>query len=44
MIQTFFYTNDDLNTIENTMNNELKKLNIWFNVNKLSLNVSKLNI
>ena len=36
-----FYTNDDLNTIENTMNNELKKLNTWFNVNKLSLNVSK---
>ena len=38
-----FYTGDDIYEICNILSNELKKLDIWFRVNKLSLNVSKTN-
>lgn len=36
-----FGSGKDLQILCNTISNELKKLAIWFNVNKLSLNVSK---
>ena len=35
----------DMNTfcLEKKVNNELKKLNLWLNVNRLSLNIAKTN-
>ena len=38
-----FYLNDDPDTLVNVVNEELSKLNTWFKINKLSLNVSKSN-
>ena len=38
-----FCLGDDLSVLVNTVNIELKKLESWFKVNKLSLNVSKSN-
>ena len=36
-----FKSGTDIVTLSEQMSNELRKLNVWFNVNKLSLNVSK---
>ncbi len=38
-----FYSDNDLNKVFNVLNDELKHLCIWFKVNKLSLNVGKIN-
>ena len=38
-----YYDSDDLINLEKTVNNELKKLSQWLNVNRLALNVSKTN-
>ena len=36
-----FYTSKSINTLYNTVNRELYKMNEWFQVNKLSLNLKK---
>ena len=36
-----FYSHQDINTLLNTINNELQKLNTWLAVNKLSLNTNE---
>ena len=38
------YDSNDLINLEKTVNNELKKLSQWLNVNRLALNVSKTNL
>ena len=38
-----FYSGKDVNNICHIMTEELRKINVWFKVNKLSLNVSKTN-
>ena len=38
-----FCLGDDPVALVNTVNNELKKLEAWFRVNRLSLNISKSN-
>ena len=38
-----YFVSDDLIKLENAVNKELKKLHLWLNVNRLSLNVSKTN-
>ena len=38
-----YFESNDLIKLENTVNKELKKLYLWLNVNRLSLNVSKTN-
>ena len=38
-----FYSHKDTKMLTNIINNELKKLEVWFSVNKLSLNVLKTN-
>ena len=38
-----FYSGNDLLNVCNTMSSELGKLNKWFQVNKLSLNIQKTN-
>ncbi len=38
-----FYTGKNIKDVSNTLNEELKHMNSWFKVNKLSLNVSKTN-
>ena len=38
-----FYSTRNIVDIACTVNNELEKLDIWFRVNKLSLNVNKTN-
>ena len=38
-----FYSNIDIDILYKQLNNELSRLYIWFNVNKLSLNISKTN-
>ena len=38
-----FFESSNLHEIEKTVNKELKKLNMWLNVNRLALNVSKTN-
>ena len=38
-----YFESDDLIKLENAVNKELKKLHLWLNVNRLSLNVSKTN-
>ena len=37
------YSDANVNNLNNVVNSELDKLNIWFIINKLSLNVSKTN-
>ena len=37
------YANDNLRTLELTVNNELEKVSEWLNANKLTLNVKKSN-
>ena len=36
-----FYSDDNLNVLNDIINQEMDKLQCWFEVNKLSLNVSK---
>ena len=44
MIYTnIYFESDSLTRVENIVNEELKKLNLWLNINRLSLNVSKTN-
>ena len=43
MTQIAFYTGTDFNNICNVITLELEHLNVWFALNKLSLNVSKTN-
>ena len=38
-----FYESSDLKLLEKTVNEELKKLSLWLNLNRLALNVSKTN-
>ena len=38
-----YFEADDMLKVEKVVNNELKKLYLWVNVNRLSLNVSKTN-
>ena len=38
-----YFDSHDLKEIEKTVNEELKKLTLWLNVNRLALNVSKTN-
>ena len=38
-----YFESNDLLKVENTVNKELKKLCLWLNVNRLSLNISKTN-
>ena len=38
-----YFDSNDLKIIEKTVNDELKKLTLWLNVNRLALNVSKTN-
>ena len=38
-----YFESDDLLKVEKIVNEELKKLNLWLNLNRLSLNVSKTN-
>ena len=38
-----FYSHRSLNTLINILNNELPKLSLWFQCNKLSLNIAKTN-
>ena len=38
-----FYSGKDVNNVCHIMTEELRKINVWFMVNKLSLNVSKTN-
>ena len=43
MIQIYLDQEKDINVLCKEVTEELKKLNLWFNANKLSLNVSKTN-
>ena len=38
-----YFESDNLLKVEKIVNEELKKLNLWLNLNRLSLNVSKTN-
>ena len=38
-----YFDSHDLKVIEKTVNDELKKLTLWLNINRLALNVSKTN-
>ena len=38
-----YYESKNLKEIEKTVNEELKKLSLWLNINRLALNVSKTN-
>jgi hypothetical protein len=38
-----YYESTDLKELEKTVNEELKKLSLWLNINRLALNVSKTN-
>ena len=39
-----FYSGDNLSQVCETVSTELDKLHSWFQVNKLSLNISKTNL
>ena len=43
MIQILFYSNIDIDILCKQIKNELNRLYVWFNINKLSLNMSKTN-
>ena len=43
MTPTYFLSGDDAKEISKTLSIELDKLNSWFAVSKLSLNISKIN-
>ena len=38
-----YYESDSLQELEKVINKELNKLNLWLNVNRLSLNIDKTN-
>ena len=38
-----YYESDSLQDLEKTINKELKKLHLWLNINRLSLNIDKTN-
>ena len=38
-----YYESDDLKELEKTVNQELKLLSLWLNLNRLALNVTKTN-
>ena len=38
-----YYESNDLKNLEKTVNEELKKLSLWLNLNRLALNISKTN-
>ena len=38
-----YYESEDLKILEKTVNEELKKLSLWLNLNRLALNVAKTN-
>ena len=38
-----YYESTDLKELEKTVNEELKKLSLWLNINRLALNVAKTN-
>ena len=38
-----YYESTDLEELEKTVNEELKKLSLWLNINRLALNVAKTN-
>ena len=38
-----YYESNDLKNLEQTVNDELKKLSLWLNLNRLALNVAKTN-
>ena len=38
-----YYESDNLDNLQNIVNNELKKLSLWLNSNRLALNISKTN-
>ena len=42
-VKSLTYANDNLRTLELTVNNELEKVSEWLNANKLTLNVKKSN-
>ena len=39
-----FYQHKDINVLIETLNNELKKVNLWLQANKLSLNIKKTHV
>ena len=39
-----YYESDSLVKLESKINKELSKLQLWLNVNRLSLNISKTNV
>ena len=39
-----FYQREDIKVMTETLNNELNKVNLWLQANKLSLNIKKTNI
>ena len=39
-----FYQHKDINVLIETLNNELKKVNLWLQANKLSLNIKKTDV
>ena len=43
LLQTFFYSHQDIKSLFGTVNCELEKICEWFRANKLSLNVTKTN-
>ena len=43
MITPIYTMKMSLISLEKKVNNELKKLNLWLNVNRLSLNIAKTN-
>ena len=40
-IQILFFSHNDIKTLFSTVNEELKKLGVWFIVSRLSLNIKK---
>ena len=43
IVLNIFYQLNDLDSIQVIVNKELKKLSIWLNANRLSLNITKTN-
>lgn len=41
MIRTFFLSDKNLHNLEQTVNNELQKIDIWMKANQLSVNYNK---
>ena len=37
----FFYSNKNINLLLKTLNEVLERIQLWFNINKISLNISK---